>query len=396
MQIDFRDPAVLVDPYPHYERVRRAGRVVRHASSGAWLVPGYREAMQVFRDPGTYSSSILADKELGPWFGDAATLISADPPVHTRLRRAVRGMFSHRSISARDGVIAGLVTRLCDEAGIGGSGEREIEFISEVATPLALRTTATLLGVPPTDQEEFCRQANDLVIYTGSGVSNTAGVDYAELRERAMLSWRELSAYLEDRLDHAATPTEANVLTHVVDRPPEERLSTGEVLAMCMLLILAGTDSTIKLMAMSLLVLAEHPDQRAVLAADVGLLDGAVDELIRFAGPVQLDPRLVTRDTTLAGTSLTEGEIVWVLNAAANRDPAQFAGADRFDITRSPNPHLGFGHGIHLCLGATVARLQTRLLLAELLRRTPNFRMGVTEYGSGFFVRGPISAMLLN
>jgi cytochrome P450 len=216
----------------------------------------------------------------------------------------------------------------------------------------------------------------------------------AEKRERAVASSKALHDYFADEVARRrAGERSTDLVGRLVEANEDRRLSESEMLSSCVLLLLGGNETTTRLIANAVLALSRHPHERARVAADPSLLPTTVDEALRFDTPVQANGRITTTDTQLAGYDLPKGSLVVGLLAAANRDPAAFEDPGRFDVARDPNPHLSFGRGSHYCLGATLARMEARAALRELLAVAPEYEVGPEplEYGPTFFFHSPES-----
>jgi cytochrome P450 len=391
LDVNFMKAEIVADPFPHYERIRSVGRCVRNGLAGVWMVTGYDDAVDIFRDVGRFSSRILADDTFGPWYSGASTMLGSDPPEHTRLRSALRQPFTVRSLGRWEPLVRRTVADLLREA-LGDPAHGEpIDFLEGVAFPLPALVTARLLGVPEVDAPRVVAWTHEMVVGSVASTFAEAEPDAAEVYRRAVEAGFELADYVRDRLLRGPGPADDadGILSRLLAAERAGVLTRPEVTATCVLLLLAGTETTAKLIANAVVLLAEHPDQRERLLAEPSLITSAVEEVLRFSGPAQFDPRLVTEDVSLGGVRLAAGDRVWVLTAAAGRDAAHFPIPSRFDIRRTPNAHLGFGHGLHLCLGAPLARMEAVAAVQALLHLMPHYTIAELDYGRAFFVRGP-------
>ncbi|MGY1456437.1 cytochrome P450 [Streptomyces sp. SS8] len=377
-----------------YAEIRESGPCVWNESSKVWMVARHTDAVTVLGDGETYSSSVLAE-DPGPWFGEAPTMIASDGDTHRRLRSAVRHAFTARQVRRRTEVVRTVVRDRFRDGRVAErlrSGEA-VDIVSEVAARVPILVTAELLGIPDDWLNTFTDVATALVVYTGAGEASTDSVDVSVTRSAAVAANETLWRWTRERLrvrpngDHDVL----SALSHAVHAGD---LTIDEAVATVVLLILAGTDSTMKFLAMAIRLLTVHPGTREQLEALGDTTTDMVEEFIRFAGPVQLDARRATRDHDLAGSAIAAGDDVWVLTAAANRDPRVFPDPDRLRLDRLPVPNLGFGWGRHHCLGAPLARLQAVAVLDEFLRLPRDLEVVSTEWGRGMFVRGPVSLML--
>ena len=377
------DPAVKADPYPLYASMRSAGRVVSNPFlAGQLMVPGYDDVLALLNDPHTFSNGRLSGATSEGVF-QAATMLNSDPPDHDRLRGAVARAFTPRSVNSLEGrmhdVAAELVAPLADGA--------PFDVVDGFAQRLPVLVIAQMLGVGTADLESFVEWSHGLL-----GV-----LDMFANPEKVKVAG-ECSKLLHDYFaDEVARrrdrPTDDDLVGRLVAANADGRLSEAEMLSSCVLLLLGGNETTTRLITNAALTLFRHPGERARVAADPALLATTVDECIRYDTPVQGNVRITTRSVTFAGVDVAEGALIVGLLGAANRDPAHFDEPDRFDAGRDPNPHIGFGRGIHHCLGANLARLETRAALGALLAVAPEFALLETpetlEYGPTFFFHSP-------
>lgn len=388
INVDFLAPEVVADPFPVYRSIRAMGPCVRNDLAAVWMVTGYDDAVSIFDDPVRYSSSVLADDTFGPWYRGSTTMLGSDPPDHTRLRSVVQRSFTGKAVRERAPGIARIVDRLVRADVFRSSGP--IDVLSVLALPLPALVTADLLGVPGEDADLITGWTQEMVVGSVAAVMAESDAAAAETYARAVDAGLHLADYVGDHLRGPRARAPGTVTESLLSAVDGGRIGRGEAVATCVLLLLAATETTAKLIANAVVLLAGHPDQRAAMAADPSLIRPAVEEVLRFSGPAQFDPRLVTVATHLHGQELAAGDVVWVLSAAAGRDPTRFPRPDDFDVARSPNPHLGFGHGVHLCLGAPLARLEAYSAIAALLRAAPQYAVDTVDYGTAFFIRGPV------
>ena len=378
------DPAVKADPYPLYAEMRAAGRVISNPFlAGQFMVPGYDDVQALLADPETFSSGRLA--------GGAAdnvllaqTMLNSDPPDHERLRGPVARAFTPRSVNALEGRMADVATELVAPLADGA----HYDVVAELAERLPVLLIAEMLGVGTADLSDFVEWSHGLM-----GILDLfAPPDQVE---HARDCSKQLHGYFADEVARRRDrPSEDDLVGRLVAANADGRLSEAEMLSACVLLLLGGNETTTKLITNAALALARHPEQRARLVADPGLLSTAVDEVLRYDTPVQSNGRVAARAVEFAGVDIPEGALVIGVLAAANRDPAHFADADRFDVGRDPNPHLSFSRGSHHCLGASLARLEARAAIGALLRAAPDYILHTSdaelEYGATFFFHAPI------
>jgi len=264
----------------------------------------------------------------------------------------------------------------------GGSGR--LELIADFAAPLPIVVIAEMLGVPVEDREKFRHWSDEVV--------KTLGETTWEERRRSQRAMEELGAYIEGVADARRESPRDDLISGLVQAEEEgDRLSRDELFTTCVLLLVAGNETTTKLIANGMISLLRNPAQLALLRDEPKRIPGAVDELLRYDSPVQLTSRFVTRQTAMHGKPLEVGQQLVLLLAAANRDPEQFEEPDVLDVTRENVRHLSFGHGLHHCLGSKLARLEGALALEALIRRFPNLRFddAPIEWGTNTVLRGP-------
>lgn len=316
----------------------------------------------------------------GPFRPLTRNMLDVDEPDHRRLRTLVQTAFTPRRIAGIAVRIEELADELLDRAGARG----EIDLVADFALPIPTTIIAELLGVPAEDRHRFHRWSSRIVAADRSPWAAVraipAGLAFVRYLRRLLAARRA-----EDRDDLLGALVRAEA--------GGERLSEDELLAMVFLLIVAGHETTVSLIGNGALALLDHPDEKARLAADPALLEPAVEELLRFAGPLVLaTERYASDDLEVAGVTIPRGELVYVALASANRDERQFPDPDRLDLAREPNRHLAFGHGIHFCLGAPLARLEARIAFGRLLARFPDFRLAADRdrlrWTGGLVLRG--------
>ncbi|GEJ99792.1 cytochrome P450 [Streptomyces sp. 1-11] len=370
------------DPHPVYARLREQGPVHRVRFAGAdsgrlvWLVVGYEEARAALADPrlakdtAKIGSPMLDEEKIGKY------LLVADPPQHTRLRSLVTRAFTMRRVEELRPRIQRITDDLLDEMLPRGRAD----LIEALAYPLPLTVICELLGVPDMDRAEFRRISTEVVAPTDAGTEYDAIVRLA----------RYLADLIEDK--RCAGPTD-DLLSDLIRTTAEDgdRLSSRELSGMAYLLLVAGHETTVNLIGNGVHALLTHPDQLAALRADMSLLDGAVEEMLRYEGPVETATfRYAAEPLEIAGTAIEQGQSVMIGLTAADRDGGRYAEPDRFDIRRDARGHLAFGHGIHYCLGATLARLEGRIAVGTLLERAPGLALDGSpgEWLPGMLIRG--------
>lgn len=392
------------DPYPAYAWLREHAPVHRTTlPSGvdAWLVTRYADARKALADPRLsknpqrHSAAAHAKGKVGipgERRADLMThLLNIDPPDHTRLRRLVSTAFTPRRVAAFAPRVRTLTDQLIDAFEERG----EADLIHEFAFPLPIYAICDLLGVPREDQDDFRDWAGAMIRHGGGP---RGGVARAVKRIRAYLG--ELIHRKRLELVERREEEDGEDLISGLIRASDhgEHLTENEAAAMAFILLFAGFETTVNLIGNGVYALLRHPEQRAVMQraleeGDERLLAAGVEELLRYDGPVEIATwRFATEPLTLAGQRIAEGEPVLVVLAAADRDPERFAEPDVLDLTRRDNQHLGYGHGIHYCLGAPLARLEAQTAIATLLRRLPGLRLAAEpeelRWRGGLIMRG--------
>lgn len=369
------------NPYPYYAKLRAQGpvhEVLTPDGMPAWLVVGYEEARAALADQRLSKSfsalgmSLPEEEVVGP------NLLIVDPPDHTRLRKLVAGEFTGRRVEALRPRIQQLTDELLDAMEPAGRAD----LVDAFAFPLPITVICELLGVPAADRDSFRAWSNELVAPTGAMTDREAVEGFGGY----------LDELIEDK--RAAGPSDDLLSALITTRAEDgDRLSLPELRALAYLLLIAGHETTVNLISNTVRALLTHPDQLAALRADFGLLDGAVEEGLRYDGPVEnATSRFAPEALTLGGTEIPAGGIVLVGLAAGAHDPARFPEPDRFDIHRDPRGHLAFGHGIHFCLGAPLARLEGKIAIRSLLERFPRLALDPArdplEWLPGMLIRG--------
>jgi len=354
------------DAYPMYDLVRSAGRMLWIEDMQRWLVTGHREALAVLRHEKVSSDRSRWDAYELPRGQDRPPggMFVMDPPDHTRLRALVQQAFTPRVVERLRPRISSLVDALLAEAG----ERREIDLMADLAAPLPATVLAELLGIPAEDQELFRE-------WSTTHVEAIDPVSHVLVSEAGMAARAALQRYLEDMVARRRLQPRDDLISGLVRAEREgDRLGGGELLEMCLLLTVAGLETTANLIGNGVNALLDNPDQLERLRADPGLIETAVEELLRYDAPIQLSGRVPVEDIELFGRTLRAGQMVGVILGAANRDPEAFPDPNRLDLTRDPNPHVAFGRGIHFCLGAPLARLEGQVAIGALVSRFPRLR----------------------
>ncbi len=357
------DPEWFLNPYPWYERMRRTAPVRQDAASGVWNVFRYVEVERVLSDYRHFSSRFgLYDEEGQPASPIASSMIATDPPSHTKLRTIVSGAFTLRAIADLEPRIRAVTAALLD--GVASRGSMDV--VSDLAEPVPVTVIAEMLGIPAEDRRTF-KEWSDAIV----GLSDRFGSgDDASLRMQADVGRYFLRVIEERRADPGP-----DLISRVVHAEVDgERLSDRDVLGFCVLLLVAGNETTTNVIGNAVLCLLEQPGVAARLAANPARIPQAVEEVLRYRSPVRAMFRVATEDVPLDGTTIRRGDSVLAWIGSANRDESMFTDPARFDPDRAPNPHIAFGHGIHQCLGAPLARLEGRIAIEALLTRCRGLR----------------------
>lgn len=360
------------DPHAHYRRWRAAGPVHRVCFPDdvvRWVVVGYAEARVALADPRlrkdmATAAAILDGKRTAPTDPNALALLthmlSTDPPGHTRLRKLVNKAFTTRQVAALRPRIEQITAELLDAM----AGADEVDLMDAFANPLPVTVICELLGVPFDDRDDFQTWTRALVGVVGE----------EEHRPAAAAAMAE---YLSELVRAKQTQPAHDLLSELVLADDDgDRLTDPELVAMAFLLLVAGHETTVNLIGNGVNALLRHPDQWQALCADPTGIPAAIEEFLRFDGPVDMATvRYTDEPVTLGGTEIPAGELVYVALAAANRDPARFTDPEALTTDGHPTGHLAFGHGIHFCVGAPLARLEAEIAFTALLRRFPGLRL---------------------
>lgn len=386
MTIDFdlRDAAVRVDPYPLFRQLREADPVHWSPSLRGWVLTRYADVRAALNDPRLSADRItpFADHLTAPSGQGAASpaaefaralglwAVFRDPPDHTRLRGAMNRAFVPGAVARLAPAIENLVDDLIDRV----AGRGEMDLIGDFAYPLPVAVIGRLLGVPPDDFALLKRWSDDLATVVGTAFSTP------DKYTRAAASWSAMRDYFGTLIAARRAEPKRDALGDMIQAHGEDvLLDDEELIANAVLLLFAGHETTTNLIANAILALICNPGELSRLVDDSAIAESAVEEFLRYDGPVQALTRIAREDVKLGGRPIRGGErLILVLNAA-NRDPEQFPEPDRLDLGRDPNRHIAFGYGIHFCLGAPLARLEARIALPRLAARLPSLTLATPE-----------------
>ncbi len=366
--LDFFSVETRRNPYPLYERIRSVSTVLKDPQADFWMVFDYEGVKQSLWDYENFSS-----RAAPPGGGALDWIIFLDPPRHTKLRALIQKAFTPRSIANLEPRIRELSREFLDPTIERG----EMDLVLDFALPLPMMVIAEMLGIPVADRSRFVRwnEAILSLIYTVTG-----GAEGAAAARQAGATSMEMSSYLTTLLADRRTAPRDDLLSRLVHAEVDgERLTDKEILNFFQLLLVAGSETTTNLISNAVLCFIEHPGELDRLRAAPELLPSAIEEVLRYRSPGQAVFRQTRREVTMHGQVIPSGKLVLAMVGAANRDPRQFQNADQFTITRDPNPHIAFGHGMHFCLGAPLARLEARVALAEFLERVKSFALASDE-----------------
>ncbi|WP_327360785.1 cytochrome P450 family protein [Streptomyces sp. NBC_01296] len=373
--LPYGDPAFVADPFPLYRQLREDGPVRRTVIAGgleAWLVTRYEDGLAALSDSRLSSdvrdasdTRILRQLPATERESMLSNMLRSDPPDHTRLRRLVSKAFTAHRVAGMRPRIQAITDRLLDAVVPAGRAE----LVADFALPLPVAVISELLGVPVDERHDF-QHWTDRMIRRGPELPDPAVVDEA---------WQHMRGYVTELIrDKRAHPGDDLLSALVTARDEEQQLTEDELVAMVFLLLAAGYITTVNLIGGGIAMLLAHPGQLDLLRSDPELLPGAIEEFLRYDGPVSPGiARFAREDVEIAGVTIPRGATVLIGSAVADRDPARFPDPDRLDITRQDNAHLAFGHGIHYCLGAPLARLEGQIAIGTALRRLPGLALAV-------------------
>jgi cytochrome P450 len=376
------DPDFLNDPYPYYRQLLEQPPQTVTFRSPTTLMARYRDAKVVLNDPVRFSSSrtgIAELKEIDP-IGDAVTVMTSDPPVHTRLRGLAARGFSSERIREMVPRICVVTNALLDQVAPG----EEFEAMRQLANRLPVLIISEMLGIPSEYHQQF-KDWSDAIVASAAAPPDAA---IQETTRQAVASLKSFFAAEIVWRRHRPGPDLISTLVAAHDEGSE--LGSAELLPLLSLLLVVAIETTSNLIGNGLLALFRNPEQLALLREDPVLMPSALEEMLRYDAPVQGVVRWCTDGAEIGGAVIPANSPVMVLIGAANRDPAQFPSPDRFDIARQPNEHLAFGDGIHYCVGADLARFLASTAITAVVERFPDLRLAdePLSYKSSLFARG--------
>lgn len=363
-----------LNKYAYYKWLREEAPVYKGKMSllNVYFISRYEDCVNILKDPriirnrsratGGGRLPIPIPKSLVPL---VQSMILEDEPEHRRLRNLVHKAFTPRNIAKLGKRIENITHELLDKAETKG----QVELKEAYALPIPVTVISEMVGVPDEDMSKF----------SGGMKILTNGLSGWSLLRTIFWDLRGLNKYVRELIAQKRREPQDDILSALIAAEDEgQKLTEDELVSMVFLLVMAGYETTVHLIANSVVTLLQHPEQLERLRSHPELMESAVEEVLRYNGPIQsTKPNYALEDVTLHGVIIPKGSMVMPLCGAANHDPAVFENPEVFDIARSPNRHLGFGHGIHYCLGAPLARLETKIALTNLLERSPNLRLAV-------------------
>lgn len=368
--IDLFSDEIRRNPYPAYDQMRNVSPVFHLSAFDLWIILDFEGVKRTLVDHDAFSSDLShvpGRRNPGQWF------IFFDPPRHAKLRALISKAFTPGVVANLEPRIRELSQQLLDPVIERG----EMDLAAEFAVPLPMLVIAELLGVPREDWPRY-RLWSDVILKLANTISRDEQAVRTVEEYRAVTA--EMRTFLPDLIAQRRAAHQDDLLTRLVAAEVDgERLSEEEILGFVQLLLVGGQETTANLINNAVLCFLENPDQLARIRVEPDLLPCAIEEVLRYRSPVQWMFRATRREVSVHGQAIPAGKLVLAMIGSANRDPKQFCDASRFDVSRAPNPHLAFGHGIHFCLGAPLARLEGRIALADFLKRVRDFELASAE-----------------
>ncbi|WP_336183370.1 cytochrome P450 [Bacillus sp. 205(2023)] len=371
--ISLTPSAFFKNPYPFYDTLRSEhplykGNVLKYPG---WYVTGYEEAAAILKDTRFRTRVPLPEtsikyKDLN--HVQKQMMLFQNQSDHRRLRMPVSGVFTPRMTEGYRPFINETVHHLLDQV----QGKKKMELISDFAFPLASSIIAKIIGVPAEGRDQFKEWSSNLVQTIDFTRSRKVLTDGNQITVVMREYFRELIQKRKQKPQH-------DVISMLLKEGQAGKLTEEEVASTCILLAIAGHETTVNLISNSILCLLQHQEQLLQLKENPALIHTAVEECLRYESPTQMTARVSSEDIEMNGVTIRQGEHVYILLGAANRDPKVFSHANEFDITRSPNPHLSFGQGRHICIGSSLARLEAQIAINTLLQRMPGLQLAVSE-----------------
>jgi cytochrome P450 len=371
------------DPYPLYDQVRNLSPLLYVPPPfDGWLIFDYDGVKRALNDHELFSSRVPAPRN---WF------LFFDPPAHSKLRGLISRAFTPKSIAAIESHIRDLSGQLLEQA----LRQTEFDLAAELSVPLPMKVIARMIGIPPADWERFKRWSDSMLKLS---YARQGGEEAAQAGREFNAVTGEMNEYLTQMIAQRQAQPKDDLLTRLIMAEMEgERLSQEEILGFFQLLLIGGQETTTNLINNAVLCFLEYPDQLALVRNNPELLTSAIEEVLRYRSPLQWVMRTPRRDVQMHGQVIPAGRLILPMIGSANRDPKHFTAPNRFEVQRNPNPHIAFGHGIHSCLGAALARMDARIALGDFLRLAPEFELASNEPWHprrALHVHGPTNLML--
>jgi cytochrome P450 len=386
VSINFFDPQVIADPWPYFDMVRAQGPVVYNEALSVWHVHRHRDLMACLSDTKHFSSTV--HRRTAPWLRDS--MITVDPPNHHRLRNPMQGSFTKRELAGWEPRVAALIDELFSAFVDKVDSGRSVDLVDDFIWHVPSVVIAEMMGIPRESRSDFHRWSLDLVAGVGSTSDPT---DFGRQKvNRAYEASPRIHEFLTGQIAQRKRQPNADLIGQAVAANSDGAMSDEELGETAVLLLVAGNDTTAKLLAHCIVKLSQFPEQRDLVASDPSLIPAAIEEVLRYEQLSLSIPRLVLNGpVTVAGQEIPDDQIVWMMTGMANRDPDVFPNPDVIDVTRTRSaPHFGFGYGAHLCLGANLARMELRIGLERILTRYPRYEVRSFALSDGWSVRGPV------
>lgn len=378
------DRETQLDPYAHYKWLRENEPVYYVEELNAWAITRYEDVKHVLKRHDLFSSDPLIQIAFGDFnpAPGAAYVLSSDQPDHTRLRRVLGAAFSNKIVQAQ----TPRIVELCSELIPPILNQDRVDFVPAFTSPLPVVVIAEMMGIDSDRREDFRKWSNEITL----GSADISEAQRAAIKDSA----KEFRAYFEDVIERRRKQPGPDLLSAMISAQEEHgKLTADEVLAFCVLLLVAGNETTTSTVGNTLYLLSKYPEQKKLVMEDRSLIPNLVEESLRYISPIQLLFRRTREPVEIAGISLPADAIVMPIYGSANRDESVFKNADTFDITRGDlKAHMAFGHGIHHCMGALLGRHESTQAIAAVLDQMPNyevdFEAGV-DWIDAFYLKGP-------
>jgi cytochrome P450 len=368
--LNFNDKSFITDPYPELAKLRKVGKPIWHEETQMFLAGCYDDANATLRNKSL--GRIFKPREPESQWGTfnwlhADSILDSEPPKHTRLRSLVSKAFNKNVIESQRPIIEKIVDQLIEDIKIKGAN---FDLIADFAEPLPVKVIVALLGFP--ESEEYLLRPWSQAIVKMYEVNPSE-----EAKEKAKEAAAEFAQYVQNLADQRKIAPGADLISDLVRVEEQgEKLNAHELVATCILLLNAGHEASVNGFGNGMVALLERPDQQRLLQENPDALAAtAIEEFLRFDAPLHLFERTATADTEIGGVVIKQGQKIAALLGSANRDENHFARASEMDITRDPNPHIGFGAGIHFCLGGPLARLEMGIALPKLVKAFPDMKI---------------------